>query len=58
MSAHTTEERDELLRAAYQRAIDRAAQGQYVNPAHLAEARAWVAAHAPLNRPLGTGEPA
>lgn len=50
-------QRDELMRQACQRAIDLAAQGQHVSPVHLAFARKWVAEHAPLGRPLGTGEP-
>lgn len=51
------DERAELFRAAYQRAIDRHEQGQYVDPKHLAEARAFCAAHPRLERALGTGEP-
>lgn len=52
------DEQDELKRAAYQRAIDRHEQGQHVDPEHLAEARAFCAAHPRLRRPLSSGEPA
>jgi hypothetical protein len=51
-------ERAELQRQAAQRTIDRAEAGHEVDPTHLAWCRDVVATIAPLQRPLGTGEPA
>ena len=50
------EERDELRRIACLSTIARADAGQPVDAVYLADARAFVEATPPLNRPLGTGE--
>ena len=55
--AHAMEERNELMRAACERAIKRHEAGEVVDPFHLSWARQFVANVKPLNRPLGTGEP-
>lgn len=49
-------ERRELLRIAYSRAIEMHDRGLYVEPSHLRQARAFVAANPPLAGALGTGE--
>jgi hypothetical protein len=51
-------ERREMLRRVYVTTIERADAGMKVDPTHLALARSFVAANAPLDDPLGTGEPA
>jgi len=55
--AHAMEERNELMRAACERAIKRHEAGEVVDPFHLSWARQIVACIPALNRPLGTGEP-
>ena len=55
--AAATAERNELMRAACERAIKRHEAGEVVDPFYLSWARLFVANVPPLNRPLETGEP-
>lgn len=50
-------EKRELLRRSALIAIAHADAGRFVDPHHLAWARAFVAANPALQGPLGTGEP-
>lgn len=55
------EERDELMRRACLSALQRAENNPHpelLDQAYLAWARDFVATHPPLQRPLGTWEPA